>query len=234
MHTISLYQQREFSQDFFERYSKFKHGSKTQARYFGKLVADSIDFLSFPDLHGKCLKIYSAPFKNVPTASSAFTDYLVSYLTPQFIEHKIDVELCKITRKYSYDDDYGLMSKEEREKAISSDLFHIDSSAIEKEDILVLIDDIKITGAHLKRVEETLEKHSIFNPLVYICIAEYLGDEPAIESKLNHYSIKNLKDINDIIRNEEFIFNTRVIKYILKADIEEFVSFITYQSESFK
>ena len=53
-----------------------------------------------------------------------------------------------------------------------------------------------------------------------------------------HYKIKkyvnNLKDVNNIIRNDKFIFNTRVIKYILKADVEEFVSFITYQSEIFQ
>jgi hypothetical protein len=62
----------------------------------------------------------------------------------------------------------------------------------------------------------------------------YTGDDPTIENRLNHFSVSNLKDINNIIRNEEFIFNTRVVKYILKADIEEFVSFITYQSETFK
>lgn len=70
--------------------------------------------------------------------------------------------------------------------------------------------------------------------MIFIYLVEYTGEDPSIENRLNHDSVKNLKDINDIIRNDKFIFNTRVIKYILKADIEEFVSFITYQSDIFQ
>ena len=55
-----------------------------------------------------------------------------------------------------------------------------------------------------------------------------------IEHYLNHHSVNNLKDVNRIIQNEEFIFNIRVIKYILKAELSEFVNFITYQSDSFR
>ena len=126
------------------------------------------------------------------------------------------------------------MSKEEREKAISSDLFHIDKDFIKERDVLVFIDDIKITGSHEKRICEMLLREGIKNETIFIYIAEYLGNNPQIEHQLNHKKVNNLRDINDIIRNEEFIFNTRVVKFILKQDIENFVNFISYQSKTFQ
>lgn len=229
MHTISLYKTDHFASGFFSAYSKFKHGSKTQARMFGKNVAEVCFFEK-----DRTLVFYSAPHKNIHTASSAFRDYLLGYCSHQFMEQNITIKQGKIDRKYSYDDDYGKMNKEERAKAISSDLFHIDKQFISDKDVLVFIDDIRITGSHENRIKELLEREGIKNDVIFIYIAEYTGDDATIEHQLNHKDVNNLKDINDIIRNEEFIFNTRVVKYILKSDIEHFVSFITYQSKTFK
>ena|ERR1700741_908902 len=229
MLTISLHKSDKFTDEFFGDYSKFKHGSKTQARKFGKQVAAICDFKA-----GSSLVFYSAPSNNIKTASNAFKDYLLSSLSTQIMEKGIQVKQGKINREYSYDDDYGLMSKQERAKAISSDIFHIDKHFISPQDTLIFIDDVKITGSHEQRIKELLKREKITNKVIFIYIAEYTGEDPTIENKLNHHKANNLRDINDIIRNEEFIFNTRVVKFILKADIEHFVSFITYQSLSFK
>lgn len=229
MRTISLYKGDKFEDDFFNAYSKFKHGSKTQARLFGKKVAEICNFEN-----KKNLVFYSAPSNNIDTASNAFKDYLLGSCSPQFMEKEISIKQGKVDRKYSYDDDYGLMNKEERSKAISSDLFHIDNKFINNTETLVFIDDIKITGSHEDRIKELLVREGIKNDVIFIYIAEYTGEDPTIEHLLNHKHVNNLKDINDIIRNEEFIFNTRVVKYILKTDIEHFVSFITYQSKTFQ
>lgn len=229
MRTISLHKSQEFKEKFFVNYSKFKHGSKTQARNFGKEVADVCEFQE-----NSSLVIYSAPHNNIHTASNAFKDYLLSYCSKQFMEKNISIKQGKVNREYSYDNDYGMMSKEEREKSISSDLFHIDKTFIEENDVLVFIDDIKITGSHEKRICEMLVRENINNQVVFVYIAEYLGESPQIEHLLNHKKVNNLRDINDIIRNEEFIFNTRVVKFILKADIENFVNFILYQSKTFQ
>ena len=229
MHTISLYKGSEFDPRFFDLYSKFKHGSKTQARVFGKEVAEVCHFKE-----GSSLIFYSAPYNNIHTASNAFKDYLLSSLSIQFLEKDIQVRQAKVFREYSYDEDYGLMNKEERMKAISSDLFKIDKSFIRDNDTLVFVDDIKITGSHEDRIKELLEREGITNEVIFIYIAQYLGDNPTIEHNLNHYSVKTLVDINSIIRDEEFIFNTRVVKYILKFPVEEFYTFISYQSQIFK
>lgn len=229
METFNVLKTDTFTEEFYINYSKFKHGSKTQARKFGKELAD---VCNFPE--NTTLVFYPAPYNNVPAASNALKDYVLSFASKQFMEKNITIKQSKIYREYSYDDDYGKMSKEERIEAISSDMMYIDKSCIKENDILVFIDDIKITGSHEKRILEILERDQIKNKTIFLYIAEYTGDNAAVEHDLNHKSVYNLRTVNDIIRNEEFIFNIRVVKYILRADIEDFVSFITYQSELFQ
>lgn len=212
-------------------YSRFKHGSKSMARFMGQQLAKVVSPSLKPD---SSIIVYPAPYNNVPTASSALKDYLLSSLARTFIDKNITVKQDKVHRLYSYDNDYGLMSKEERRLAISSDIFFINKDFIKEDDILVFVDDIRITGSHEERIKEVLEREGINNQVLFIYMFTYVGKEPTIEHILNHESVKNLVDINNIIRNDEFIFNTRVIKYILKANQYEFVNFIQYQSDSFK
>lgn len=229
MKFFTLLKSDTFEEDFFKNYAKFKHGSKTQAREFGKLVASICEFEE-----NSSLVFYPAPSNNIPTASNAFKDYLLSNLTSQIVSKKLKIKQGKINRQYSYDEEYSLMSAKERLSKISDDMLHIDKSFIEATDTLVFIDDIKITGSHEKHIKDLLKRQSIKNNVIFIYIANYTGSDPTIENRLNNKYVTNLKDINDIIRNEEFIFNTRVVKYILRADIEEFISFIMYQSGIFR
>jgi hypothetical protein len=145
-----------------------------------------------------------------------------------------EIKQDKIHRDQSYDNDYGLMTKEERVKAITSDLFSMNPKFIDEKDILVFIDDIKITGAHEDRIKSLLQRYDITNECIFIYLFEYTGSDPKTEHRLNHHGVSDLLDVNDIIRNDEFIFNTRVVKFILNAKLDEFVNFIMYQSDSFQ
>jgi hypothetical protein len=227
----SLYKSDDFTPEFFREYSKFKHGSKTQARELGRSVSNAI---SFEKHKGKTLVFYPAPCNNIPTASHAFQDYFLGFCAKQFMNLNIKVKTGKIARQYSYDEEYSLMTAEERLSKISDDMLHIDKSVFSPDDVLVFVDDIRITGSHEHHIKQLIKKENIQNECIFIYIAEYTGQDPTIENRLNSRSVGCLKDVNDIIRNEEFIFNTRVVKYILKSDIEHFVSFITYQSDSFR
>ena len=229
MQSITYLTSDSFEESFYENYSKFKHGSRTIARLFGKSLSQVADFQN-----DKTYVFFSAPFNNIPTASNALKDYFISNCSKQFLDKNISIKSGRIYREYSYDDDYGNMNKEERMKAISSDIFSIDKSNINPTDVLVFVDDIKITGSHEERIKELIQREGITNEVIFVYLAVYTGSDPTIEHRLNHHSVNNLKTLNTIIRNEEFIFNTRVVKYILRADIEEFVSFITYQSDTFQ
>lgn len=228
--TLSLIQKDKFTDIELSEYSKFKHGSKTIARGFGKALSEVVGQRLLPE---QDIIIYPPPFNHVPTAGSALKDYLLSSLAPTILEKDVKVTQGKITRLYSYDEDYGKMSKEERVNLIAGDKFDFDTSSIKPTDTLMFIDDIKITGQHEVKIRELLDRKKVLNDCIFVYLYEYTGDRPSIEHDLNHFSVNNLKDVNRIIVNDEFIFNTRVIKYILRADIEEFVSFITYQSDAF-
>lgn len=228
MRTISLHKASNFDISFYQDYSKFKHGSKTSARKFGKQVAEIADFEP-----NSSLIFYPAPANNIVTASHAFNDYFLSFCATQFLEKNIKIKRSSIRRKYSFTEDYGKMDAEQRQTLIQKDRYAMNTCLINPDDTLVFVDDIRITGSHEKNIVRILEEEKIQNNVIFLYLAIYDGDNPIIEHDLNHYSVKNLKDVNNIIRNEEFIFNTRVVKFILNADIEEFVSFITYQSETF-
>lgn len=233
MHSISLLKTDKFEEQTFIDYSQFKHGSKTVAREFGKKLADHTKG-EFERFRNKTIVFFSAPHGNIPTASNALMDYLLSGLSLTFLEYNITVKQGKINRLYTYTEDYGKMSKEEREKLISKDRFIFDRTNVREEDILVFVDDIKITGQHEVKIIQMIEEEQIKNEILLMYLFEYTGDRPSIEHDLNHKSVRNLIDVNDIIRNDEFIFNTRVVKFILNSNVTEFVNFITYQSDTFR
>lgn len=222
-----------------EDYSKLKHGSKTVARKFGVDLATqflcSPEFLKLmPDIIDKQIVVSSAPWKSVPVASTTLTDYFMSKFNPVWSSNYKAAESLKISRGHSYNDDYGAMSKEQRDNAISADNFYIDKETI-KGKVLFLIDDVKITGAHERRMDTLLDNAEFDGTVVYLYFAQFVGEgDPNIENKLNYAFVNNLVDINYIIDNDEFIFNTRVIKYILRAEKSEFQTFINYQSKSFR
>lgn len=229
---------------FAEDYSKFKYGSKTISRKFGKDLGHSfVNALLFnyrrdidDELLNKDIIICSAPYKFIPVASTALKDYFVSVFNSyRAIDNNPIIDL-KVFRGHSYNDDYGAMTEEQRTHAITSDDFYIDGNII-KDKVLFFIDDIRITGSHERRIESLLKNVGFDGTVVFIYYAELMSSSivhPNIENELNYAFVKNILDIDWIIKNEEFIFNTRVVKYILKQSSDIFETFIQYQSEIFR
>lgn len=224
-----------------EKFSKFKHGSKSVAREFGyELGAKFLQSAVYEklqnefDLTETSVAVSSAPYKFIPTASFALKDYFVhQFNRSHAIKSGKSIEDIKVFRQHSYHDDYGSMNKEDRDKAITSDDFYIDETFIRNK-ILFFIDDVKITGAHQSRIEKLLQTVKFKGQIVFLFYAELVrAKEPQIESYLNRNAVNDLRDINKIIREDEFLFNTRVIKFILNADCVDFETFIRYQSVKF-
>ncbi len=238
LHSFSEIDNLPFSKD---DYSKFKHGSKKVSRTFGKHLGES--FLKsdiyqkiFSAIEHKDVVVCSAPYKYIPVASAILKDYFVSVFNGICsIKRNPTIDL-KIFRSHSYNDDYGNLTQEEREKAINSDDFHIDKIFIENK-TLILIDDIRITGSHEKRMIDLLKKNDFKGDVFFLYFAQLDNVNeihPNIENELNYSFVKNLDDINYIINNEEFIYNTRVVKYILNSNEEDFKQFIKIQTPIFR
>jgi hypothetical protein len=224
-----------------DKYSSFKYGDKSVAREFGyelgRKFSQSAVYHTLQnelDLYETPIIVSSAPYKFIPTASFALKDYFVhEFNRSHTIKFGKSIEDIKIFRQHSYHDDYGAMTKEDRDKAITSEDFYIDEHFIRNK-ILFFIDDIKITGSHQSRIEKLLQSINFEGHIVFLFYAELIGTEPPhIENYLNLYAIHDLRDINKIIREGEFLFNTRVVKFILHANPIDFETFIGFQSMRF-
>lgn len=220
-----------FNQQDKSDYSKFKHGSKSLARKFGKQLAKSfVNTEEFDNIvkSGKNIVICSAPHNNIPTPSFTLKDYFIAGLAHHLIDTEIELEEAKIYRKHSYTSEYGEMSLEERFKAISADTFHVDAELVKGKHV-IFVDDCRITGAHEDRIKYMVNKYNLDITASYIYYAALTTDiiDPKIENELNHYSVNSIEDILNIMRYDEFTYNTRVVKKILRysnSDLAKFVS----------
>lgn len=225
-----------------EEYSKFKFGDKTIAKKFGYELADGFidislngDFIKQArGLHffSKQIVVVSSPYCFIPTATFAMKDYFIQRLNSALIEVGLNVvQETKIHRTITYKEDYGGLSAEERLKLIQNDEFHIDKEFVQGKSIIFL-DDIKITGSHEVVVQRMIDNYKLNSDYMFLYFAELTNKEinPNIENYLNYYFVKSLLHLDKVIKNENFMLNTRVVKYILSSDFNEFTNFIQYQS----
>lgn len=220
-----------------EDYSKFKHGAVNIARKFGYTLAEKFIENNFKDTYnGQQIVIVPSAYSYIPTASFFMKIFFVEKLNQYLYKNGYPItQETKINRSVTYREDYGEMSANERYKLISGDSFHIDKSFIEGK-LLLFLDDIKITGTHEKIIIKMLNDYNISNDCYMLYFAELINPtiSPKIENFLNNYCVKNLNDIDNIIKNEDFDFNTRVVKYILNSPHTEFKEFIENQNSKFR
>lgn len=220
-------------------YSQFKYGSKSVARKFGRDLGMKLAKYILSQDPPKDIQIVvaSSPYMFIPTATFALKNYLISWLNPILIKagYKV-VQETKVFRQTSYTEEYGTMTAEKRKEMIGSESFHTDPLFL-KDKFVIWLDDIKITGSHQERMEEMitrLDLNKYMRDCIFVYYAELLDptSDPTIENYLNLYSMKSLLDLDKIIKNDEFIFNTRNVKYILNAPHIECVNFLEYQKHS--
>lgn len=217
-------------------YSKFKFGANNIARKFGYILADKFINDSFQENYtGKPIVVLSSAYAFIPTASyhmaMHFADKLNFFL---YSNNFSPIEVGKISRNVTYREDYGEMSAEQRFNLIKDDKFHMDFEVL-KDKILIFVDDIKITGTHEKIILKMLENYDIQNEYYLLYFAELINHNicPTIENHLNYSFVKSLSELDYIIKNEEFVLNTRVVKYILNSNYNDFNDFMSMQSKRF-
>ncbi|MCX6317515.1 MAG: hypothetical protein NTW29_09510 [Bacteroidetes bacterium] len=218
-----------------EEYSKFKFGDGAIASKFGQSLASEFiqqnkDIL----LSGSEIVVVPSPYNAIPTASywmsAAFIDRVNHFLASNGLKSLLT---SKIHRYKTYSADYGNMTYEQRLNLISGDTYHLDKSFLEHR-ICLFIDDIKITGSHEKVIRTLITDQGIEGQFIFIYFAELINKEvdPTIENELNYYYVKTLEDLISLIVQDSFVYNTRVIKYILKKeprDLEILINSISFK-----
>ena len=219
-----------------ESYSKFKFGCKDTSREFGIALAEAFAWeYIVPNKLKKQIVVVSSPYCFIPTATFAMKDYFVQRINQYLVQAGLPVvEETKIHRTITYKEDYGELSAEQRLALIQNDGFHIDIEFIKGKQIIFL-DDIRITGSHEKVISRMMDQFNIKEDCIFTYFAELVNMDidPKVENYLNYFYVKNLLDLDKIIKNDSFLFNTRIVKYMLNSPHEEFKVFINYQRVKF-
>lgn len=226
-----------------EKYSKFKFGCKDSAREFGtelakKFIAGHLfrTLCLTANLWDKRIVVLSSPYVHIPTATFALKDYFIRGINAALHQRDMQpVQECKIYRRSSYKEEYGDMNKEQRYAVMANDNFYVDACFLEGK-ICIFLDDIRITGGHEHRIQKMLAASGLstaINYFVYFAELTNKNCNPTIENYLNYAYIKDLRCLDKIIKNEPFIMNTRVVKYILDSEHEQCKHFLEYQKPVF-
>ena len=218
-----------------DAFSRFKHGSRRYAQSFGQeLAAALVATPAFERLaqEGQRRKIIvmPPPYINVPTAgyylASAFFTALNQALAARGGPH---AWWAKIYRRKSYFTDYGAMSEQERNATLGDEIFHVDGELL-RHNLCLFIDDIRITGAHEQRIVKMLQHHGwdAYHDCYFLFYAQLACGEtsPIIENLLNYHYVKDLTAVSEIIREDGFCLNTRVLKFIFAQPTTEFARFL--------
>lgn len=210
-------------------YSRFKFGDGKIARQYGHELATA-----FLEEHGNLLSLYEnvvlvpSPYDAIPTASYAMTLAFRERVN-RFLYRlgRKSLLQTKIHRYRTYAEDYGAMNFEQRLALISSDTYHLDGAFL-RDRLVLFIDDIRITGSHEMVIRRQLEREGLNGPFafLYYAILDSESIAPDFENYLNFYEIDNMEKVISIFNDQDFLMNTRIVKYILKSTEETVRGFL--------
>ena len=212
-----------------ESYSLLKFGNDETARRFGHELAESFFarfssiLLAYPTV------VIPSPYNFVKNAATIMTQYFVSYLNHLLVHaNGSHVDYSIIHRKVSYTNDYGFMSKEQRQNLIANDSFFLNEGFYEGK-TLIFVDDIRITGTHEERLKAILRNNSRLcnNRVFYVYYGRLRGpSRPEIEAALNFASVRSLDDYMRLSKQPGHHVIVRPIKFLLGRSQTEFRQFL--------
>jgi PRTase ComF-like len=223
-----IYEQEVFTFSPAE-YSKFKFGDGSVSANFGIALAKGfIEAVLKLHIPIQQIVVISSPYSFIPTATFAMKNHFVYEINKWLAAENLPVvQETKIHRTITYKEDYGELDAADRMKLIGNDGFHIDKLFLEGK-TLIFLDDIKITGGHERMINKMIEAYGISNDRYFLYFAELMNPDihPKIENHLNYFAVKSIADLVPIINKADFFINTRLVKYILNSDSNDFKKFL--------
>jgi predicted amidophosphoribosyltransferase len=196
-------------------YSRLKFGSDSAAKKLGRELA--IKFFEAHSDHllaNNCVVIPS-PYNFIKNAATVLTMHFANKLNELLVSSNgSHLDYSIIHRKVSYTNDYGFLSKDKRKSLIDNDSFYLNRDFIEGK-TLIFIDDVRITGTHEEKLVDILDRDNIDNDVFFLYYANYVGDSPDIEAKLNFAAISSIEDYLKLAQEPGHHTIIRPIKYIL-------------------
>ncbi len=204
------------------RYSRYKYGSVGAAETFARALG-----AAFCEAHPELalaprLLMASSPYAHVPAAATTLARRLQPVLNTARAKNGLaPVPLLRVDRIAASAGDYGTLSAQARDLHMATNTlsFRRFRSAQVRGALLLVVDDVRVTGAHqrcLMRASEDL-------PLaarIFLYIAAFADPlngcfDPTQEDALNHAAVKTLDDLAGIVESGDFAWNVRVCKFTL-------------------
>jgi hypothetical protein len=207
-----------------EAYARFKYGYLPPAVEYGRGLARLIGDELFELAGADPIRIVSAPYKFLPTASHGIAQALVGELSRMaVIDRGIEAPtLVPIFKMMMSNDSYAKASEAERLRELAAQGFRVDVSLIRSAHVLI-VDDIRITGSAEKATAQFLE--SLAPKGVWNIHAARLSEElgranPGLENELNQSVPHGVYEVLRDIATGQFALNTRVLRHVLEYDSE--------------
>ena len=204
------------------RYSRYKYGSLTATEAFAQALKAALSN-SAPDLvRAPRLLVTSSPYARVPTAATTLARRLRPLLEAARARHGLPpVPLVQVERLAVTAGDFGTLSAWARDQhmAASALSFRKFPPGQVKGAHLLIVDDVRVTGAHQRRLTRATEELPLA-ARTFLYIASFpspasAGFDPTQEDVLNHAAIKTLTDLARIVEAGDFAWNARACKFIL-------------------
>jgi hypothetical protein len=178
-------------------YSRLKFGSDRVANDFGYAMADAFYARHRDILVSQPCVVIPAPSTTVPVAATLLSRHFMNRLNSLLAhEDALPVEWTLVHRNMTYNNNYANLPKEERQKLLVGDSIYINKDFVAGK-FLIFIDDCTITGTHEEKISSFLAQERLDNDHAFVCFARYEGDDPSIETRLNHAEIR---DANDLVK----------------------------------
>jgi hypothetical protein len=213
-------------------YSRYKYGSIAAADAFAQALGEAFA--------GRCpavvgtprLLMTSSPYTYVPTAATTLARRLQPVLNTVRARHGVPpVPLIQVERVSPGAGDYGTLSASDRDRRMAARTlsFRRFRSDQLRDAHLLVIDDLRVTGAHQRSLTQASERLPLAaRTFLYIaafrspapgCSDPTLFDptqfDPTQEDALNHAAVTTLDDLAAIVAADDFAWNVRVCKFVL-------------------
>lgn len=214
-----------------DAYSRMKHGDIPATAAFGQLLAKTI-LTEHPEVATDPRSVLlPVAYRHVPPACYHLAAVVAEVLTHARAPHGLSAaRIVKIEKDSVTNTDYATATPQARAAELNSLRFTLTEPVTDAH--LVLVDDVRITGASEAAVAQALldaGHHQLITAYI-ATLDDSLAAFPQIESVINHASVKGIRDMEGQVRRGDFALTIRFLKRALASpDLGAFLGVCDYQ-----
>lgn len=214
-----------------EGYSRAKYGDSQAAWEYGEAIACAVTSQVDEVLQHDQLVITAPGSVYAPKPALAIARSALAHInTLRVARDKAPGKLLRIFESQMGNPSYANSSQAEREAELAKHTggHHIPDSLVNNA-YVVAVDDCVITGTTEVRQRAIIEEHAPDDILFAYGILvdpEIANKYPQIEHTLNTAYPVTLDLVSELIEQDQFTLNSRVLNFILSSDAEELIPFL--------